>query len=111
MIASAAALLLTSAGVLHSYSFMCRKLPSDRVKGYYPSSLNLQIALNGCWILMALAGFLLTYSISPALCGLALGIYFLVLPFLLQPALARLLGFRNLTEYVETVDRNDSIGR
>lgn len=108
MIATIAALLLTVAGILHSYCFMCRKLPAARVRSYYPASFNLQVLLNLCWIALALTGFLLTYSLSPTLGLLSVAIYFLLLPLLLQPFLSRLLGFRNLVEYVEMVDRQKS---
>lgn len=101
-----AAVLLVSAGVIHNYSFMCRKLPPEHINVAYPDFMTGKILLNLSWVAMALYGFLLCYNISLLLCGAAVAIYFLVLPFLLQPLLARMLGFSSLTEYVNRIDQN-----
>ncbi len=101
-----AAILLLCAGIIHNYSFMCRKVPKGALKVSYPTSQIGQLLLDLSWLLMAMAGLLICYQISEILCLIAAGIYFLLLPFLLQPHLARLLGFNSLTDYVETIDKN-----
>jgi len=103
--ATLAALLLIVAGIVHNYSFMCRKLRPTDLKVFYPQSSGGQLLFDLCWILLAAAGLHLTFSLSVLLAAVAAAIYFLLLPFILQPPLARLLGFKSLTDYVEHIDR------
>ena len=103
-----AAILLIVAGIMHNYSFMCRKLNPAGLKVPFPATVGGKLALDLSWILLATAGLYLTFNLSPILCAVATAIYFLLLPFLLQPPLAKLLGFRNLTEYVEHIESQDN---
>ncbi len=105
--ATLAAVLLICAGIIHNYSFMCRKLNPEGLKVFYPSSAAGKLLLDASWILLAAAGLYLTFHLSVVLSAVAAAIYFLLLPFVLQPPLARLLGFRSLAEYVEHIDRQD----
>lgn len=98
------ALLLLAAGLLHSFSLMCRKLPPTRRPVGYPSTPLAQGALNLCWIFLFLAGIRLAFGLSLWLGLMATIIYFLVLPFVFQPSLARMLGFRSLRDYLDSVD-------
>ena len=99
-----AAVLLICAGIIHNYSFMCRKLPKEKLKIPYPSSTVGMLLFDLSWLLMVAYGFYLTLQISTMLGMVAAGIYFLLFPFLLQPPLARLLGFRSLSDFVNSTD-------
>ncbi|NOY14400.1 MAG: hypothetical protein GXP51_12270 [Deltaproteobacteria bacterium] len=101
-----AAVLLICASIIHNYSFMCRKLPTAELKVAYPTSTLGVLLLDLSWMLMAAAGIYLTFTLSAVLSAVAAAIYFLVLPFLLQPPLARLLGFRSLSEYLNHVEQS-----
>lgn len=103
--ATLAALLLICAGIIHNYSFMCRKLKPEELKVFYPHSPFGKLVFDLSWMLMAAAGLYLTFRLSMLLSAVATAIYFLLLPFVLQPPLARLLGFKNLTDYVDYIDR------
>lgn len=105
--ATIAALLLICAGILHNYSFMCRKLKPEQLKVIYPSTPTARLAFDMGWMLMAAMGIYLTFSLSMVLAAIATAIYFLLLPFILQPPLARLLGFKNLQEYVDYVEKQE----
>jgi hypothetical protein len=102
------ALLLLAAGLLHSCSLMCRKLPPARRPAVYPSTPLGRGAIDLAWIVLFLAGIRLAFGLSLWLGIVAAIIYFAVLPFVFQPSLARLLGFRNLRDYLDTVDREKS---
>ena len=103
--ATLAAVLLICAGIIHNYSFMCRKLKPSELKIFYPKSTVGRLLFDTGWISMAAAGLYLTFNLSMVLSAVAGVIYFLILPFLLQPPLARLLGFRSLSEYVKHIDQ------
>jgi hypothetical protein len=105
-LATLCALLLLAAGLLHSYSFMCRKLPPGRRPGFYPRRRNLQLAIDALWITLFLAALVLAFVLSVRLGIVAILLYFLALPFALQPPLARLLGFRSLRHYLEEIDKH-----
>lgn len=105
--ATIAALLLICAGILHNYSFMCRKLKPEQLKVFYPSAPTARLAFDMGWMLMAAMGIYLTFSLSMVLAAIATAIYFLLFPFILQPPLARLLGFKNLREYVDYVEKQE----
>jgi hypothetical protein len=102
------ALLLLVAGLVHSFSLMCRKLPPKRHPAFYPFTPFGRGALNLAWIVLFLAGIRLALSLAPWLGIVAAIIYFVVLPFVFQPSLARMLGFRNLRDYLDTVDRENA---
>lgn len=106
--ATLAAVLLICAGIIHNYSFMCRKLKVSELKVFYPETPIGKLTFDLSWILMAVTGLFLTFKLSIVLAAVATAIYFLLLPFVLQPPLARLLGFRNLSEYVNHIDRRQS---
>jgi hypothetical protein len=106
--ATGSALLLLAAGLLHSFSLMCRKLPPARRPAAYPSTPLGQGAIDFGWIILFLAGIRLAFGLFLWLGIVAAIIYFAVLPFVFQPSLARMLGFRNLREYLDTVDRERS---
>jgi hypothetical protein len=99
------ALLLLAAGLVHSFSLMCRKLPPKRHPAVYPAGPLGRGAIDLAWIVLLLAGIRLAFSLSPWLGILGAIIYFVVLPFVFQPSLARMMGFRNLRDYLDTVDR------
>lgn len=103
LLASLAAISLTAGAVLHSYACMCRKLPPLR-KGRYPQSRVLQLLLELAWILLAGFAFLCAWLLQGYYLGLSAVLYFIVLPILIQPAMAKQFGFYNLREYVEAVD-------
>ena len=100
-----AAFLLTAASIIHNYSFMCRKLPATEVKVFYPRNPIGKAMFDMSWTLMAAGGLILAFTRSWSLTLIAAAIYFLLLPFVLQPPLARLLGFCSLTGYLEQVDK------
>ncbi len=103
--ATLSALLLMAAGLLHSFSFMCRKLPPERCPRLYPRHRGGQIALDLGWVGLFLTGISLALLLSTPL-GITAGlIYFIALPFVFQPSLARMLGFKDLQDYVDTIDR------
>lgn len=103
--ATASALLLVMAGLLHSFSYMCRKLPRSRRPPAYPRHPSAQIALDALWIVLLLAGLKLAFDISLPLGGIAVAIYFIALPFVFQPPLAKMMGFRDLKDYLEATGR------
>lgn len=99
------ALLLLAAGLIHSFCLMCRKLPPAHRPGIFPDPPLAQGALNLSWIILFLAGIRLAFGLSPWLDITAVIVYFVVLPFVFQPSLARMLGFRGLRDYLDTVDK------
>ncbi|SHJ42314.1 hypothetical protein SAMN02745165_02319 [Malonomonas rubra DSM 5091] len=98
--ATLAALLLIVAGIIHNYSFMCRKLAPGELKAVYPTTAVGKLILDLSWVGFAAVGLFLTFALS-----LPLGVLATVMYFLLQPPLARLLGFKGLTDYVKHIDR------
>ena len=104
--ATLAAILLIVAGIIHNYSFMCRKLRPDQLKVAYPATVVGKLVFDLSWITLSATGLYLTFTLSATLCAIAAVIYFLLLPFLLQPPLARLLGFRNLTDYFNHLEQH-----
>jgi len=107
--ATLAAILLIAAGIIHNYSFMCRKLKPEELKVFYPVTPLGKLSFDLSWMLMAAAGLYLTFALSKILAAVAAAIYFLLLPFVLQPPLARLLGFSSLAEYVEHIDHQQNL--
>lgn len=107
--ATQSALLLFAAGLIQSFSLMCHKLPAERLPKAFPSHPLGRMAINLVWILLFLAGIRLALVLSIQLGIVAAILYFVVLPFVFQPPLARMLGFRNLREYLVTID--DKQGR
>ncbi len=104
--ATLSALLLMVAGLLHSFSFMCRKLPRQRQPKLYPHRRGGQIALDLSWVGLFLAGISLAFRLSTPLGVAAVLLYFIALPFAFQPSLARMMGFNDLQDYVDTLDRH-----
>ncbi|BCR04014.1 hypothetical protein DESUT3_10830 [Desulfuromonas versatilis] len=105
MLPTLSALLLFLAALLHSFSFMCRKLPAGRRPRLYPGSGGARVLLDLTWLLLFLTGAWLALQISTTLGILAAVVYFVVLPFVFQPPMARMMGFASLRAYLETVDR------
>lgn len=103
--ATASALLLLAAGLLHSFSLMCRKLPPARRPKRYPNAPPAQAAIDLTWVALFLAGMRLAWGLSAVLGITAAVTYFAVLPFAFQPPMARMLGFANFKEYLDTVER------
>lgn len=104
--ATVCALLLLAAGLLHSASFMCRKLPAAQRPGWYPHRLFEQTLLDLSWICLLIWALGIAFRLSITLGLAALVIYFIALPFALQPPMARLLGFRSLRHYLDLIDRS-----
>jgi len=102
--ATQSALLLLAAGLLQSLSLMCHKLPVERQPAWYPGQSRWSLALNLLWFLPFLVGIRLAFVLSIQLGVVAGVLYFVVLPFVFQPPLARMLGFRDLRDYLQTVD-------
>lgn len=102
--------MLIVAGIIHNYSFMCRKMKPEELKVFYPVKPVGKLIFDGSWILLAAAGLFLTLDLSAVLTAVAALIYFLLLPFILQPPLAKLLGFHSLADYVEYIDQNKKNG-
>lgn len=101
------ALLLFSAGLLHSFSLICRKLPASRLPSFYPATPVGRGLIDAAWIILFLVGIRLAFVLSLWLGLIALAIYFVGLPFLFQPPLVRMIGFRSFRDYLDTVDRKD----
>lgn len=104
--ATQSALLLLAAGLIHSFSLMCHKLPAGRQPAFYPRQPLLRTAINLIWLLLFLAGIRLALALSTTLGIVAAILYFVVLPFVFQPPLAKMLGFRDLRDYLATTDRH-----
>ncbi len=104
--ATQSALLLLAAGLIHSFSLMCRKLPAGRTPAFYPRPLLLRTAVDLAWLLLFLAGIRLAFQLSTMLGVVAAALYFVALPFVFQPPLARMLGFRDLRDYVESTEKH-----
>jgi len=102
--ASLSAILLFAAALIQSTSYLCKKLPAARCPAWYPRARLARTLLDLCWILLFAVGAMAAFRISPWLALVAGLLYFLVLPFVFQPTLARLLGFRNLRALVEYLD-------
>lgn len=103
--ATLSALLLLAAGLLQSFSLMCHRLPAARRPELYPHSDLGRIALNGAWLLLLVTGAVIAFRLDLRLGGVGLAIYFIVLPFVFQLPMARMLGFKNFRDYLDTVDR------
>ena len=106
--ATVCALLLLTAGLVHSACFMCRKLTPSRRPGWYPQRPLAQTLLDLSWICLLIWALGIAFRLSITLGLAALAIYFIALPFALQPPMARLLGFRNLRHFLDLVDRGQN---
>lgn len=102
--ASLSAILLFAAALIQSTSYLCNRLPEARCPAWYPRNRLARTVLDLSWILLFAVGALAAFHISPSLALVAGLLYFLVLPFVFQPTLARLLGFRSLRELVAYLD-------
>lgn len=86
---------------------MSRKLPPRYRHRLYPSRTGAQLLLDGAWLILFFTGIRLAFSLSTAL-GITAGlIYFIALPFVYQPMLAKLLGFKGMRDYLKTLERRD----
>lgn len=99
------ALLLLAAGLVHSVSFMCRKLPPARRPEWYPKRPAEQTLLDLTWICLLIWAMGIAFRLSTTIGLAALALYFIALPFALQPPMAKLLGFRNLRHFLDLVDK------
>ena len=88
-----AAILLICAGIIYNYSFMCRKLRPEKLKVLYPTTPTGKLIFDSSGLAMAAAGLYLAFALSLALGTLATIIYFLLLPFVLQPPWPACSGF------------------
>lgn len=105
--ATLSALLLLAAAFVHSFSYMSRKLPVKYRHRLYPSRTGGQLLIDATWLILFFTGIRLAFSLSTAL-GITAGvIYFVALPFVYQPMLAKLLGFKNMRDYLQTLVRRD----
>ncbi len=104
--ATQSALLLLAAGLTHSFSLMCHKLPSERCPAFYPRHPLLRTIVNLVWLLLFVAGIRLAFVLATMLGIVAAILYFVALPFVFQPPLARMLGFHNMKDYLETTEQN-----
>lgn len=104
-LATLCAFLLLVAGAIHSFSFMCRKLPPESRPQHYPRKRGGQILLDLLWVLIFFAGIQLAFILSVTL-GIVAGIlYFVLLPFVYQPMIAKMIGFKGLKDYMEHLER------
>jgi hypothetical protein len=92
------------AGLVQSFCYMNNRLPEERRSPAYPPEPGKRAMLNIAWMFQL--GFAVVMSLSQGIVYLlvALAIYFILLPFVFQIPMARMLGFRNIREYIETVD-------
>ena len=104
--ATLSAILLSCAALIQSTCYLCNKLPESRRPQWFPKDRLSRTMLEISWILLFLLGASSAFRIDMWLGLLGIGLYFLALPFLFQPALARLLGFASLSELVEFIDRH-----
>ena len=103
--ATISALLLFLAALLQSASYLCNKLPGPKRPGWFPKDRLSRTIFDLSWILLFIAGTALAFKIGLWLGLVAVVLYFLGLPFVFQPALARLLGYRDLRALVDDLDR------
>jgi hypothetical protein len=103
--ATVTALLLAAAGLLQSLALMCRKLPEQRRPAIYPSEKLQRLLFDVAWVPLFGVGIILAFQSGGALLGVvALGIYFIILPFVFQLPLATMLGFRNFKDYLKATE-------
>jgi hypothetical protein len=103
--ATITALLLAVAGFLQSLALMCRKLPEKRRPAIYPTEKMLRLMFDIAWIPLFAVGMIYAFQLGGVLFGVvALGIYFVVLPFVFQLPMATLLGFKNFKDYLKAVE-------
>jgi hypothetical protein len=103
--ATIAALLLAAAGFLQSLALMCRKLPEKRRPAIYPAEKLPRLLFDVAWIPLFAVGILFTFQLGGILLGvIALGIYFVILPFVFQLPMATMLGFKNFKAYLKATE-------
>jgi len=102
--ATLSAILLFVAALLQSTSYLCRKLPGQRRPAWFPPNRRNRTLFDLSWTLLFAVGVLLAWHLTAWLALVAVLLYFLALPFVFQPALARLLGFASLRELVAYLD-------
>jgi len=105
-------MLLFLAALIQSTCYLCHKLPENRRPAWFPTDRLTIVMLNLSWLLLFATGALFAFRISPWLGLVAALLYFLVLPFVFQSALARLFGFRSLHALVHSLDHpSDNPGK
>jgi hypothetical protein len=99
------ALLLAAAGLLQSLALMCRKLPEKRRPAIYPTEKLPRLLFDIAWIPLFIVGILYAFQLGGILLGvIAMGVYFVILPFVFQLPLANMLGFKNFKEYLRATE-------
>ncbi len=104
MLPTLSAILLLAAGLIHSFSLMCRKLPPGRRPRLYPHQVMPQVGIDLLWLVLCLAGLSLAFQLSVWLGAMATALYFVVLPFVFQLPMAKMMGFKSLRDYLESID-------
>jgi len=102
--ATISALLLFMAALLQSASYLCNKLPAERRPEWFPRERLTHNLFDLGWILLFIAGVALAFKLNLWLGVVAVTLYFLGLPFVFQPALARLMGYRDLRDLVDDLE-------
>jgi hypothetical protein len=103
--ATITALLLAAAAFLQSLALMCRKLPENRRPAIYPTEKLPRLMFDIAWIPLFAVGILYAFQLGGILLGVvALGIYFVILPFVFQLPLATMLGFKNFKAYLKATE-------
>lgn len=103
--ATVTALLLAAAGLLQSLALMCRKLPEQRRPAIYPTEKLPRLLFDTAWIPLFAVGIVSAFQLGGALLGvLAMGIYFVVLPFVFQLPMATMLGFKSFNAYLKATE-------
>jgi hypothetical protein len=103
--ATITALLLAAAGFLQSLALMCRKLPEKKRPAIYPTEKMPRLLFDIAWIPLFAVGIIYAFQLGGALLGvIALGIYFVVLPFVFQLPMATMLGFKSFKDYLKATE-------
>lgn len=104
--ATVSALLLFTAGLLQSLRLLCQRLPPARRPEHFPTQRGALLVYDLVWISLCGVGFFLAFSLDTVLGLFALVTYFVILPFVFQLPLARLLGFPSFRAYLDAIDRH-----
>ncbi|MDF1581043.1 MAG: hypothetical protein P1P74_09740 [Desulfuromonadales bacterium] len=99
-----AIILFLCAGIIQSFCYMNKRLPAERRSPVYPTESGKATLLNLSWIFQAVIATVMTMPEGPVRLGVTLAIYFLVLPFVVQIPMARMLGFKSFRAYMAVVD-------
>ncbi len=102
--ATLSALLLFFAALLQSASYLCTRLPAARRPEWFPGDRLRRTLFDLGWVLLFIAGIALAFKLDLWLGLIAAALYFIALPFVFQPALAKLLGYRSLRALLDDLD-------